>query len=138
MTLPIDERYSQLSYYTLSHKDSSFIHQHIVDASTAQMADAGTKPISLFFALAGLYLYLEKNYTGKQVQLVHMKMAKNKRAWPLISLPGKRGDITVTDVLSAPEGIERDSMIKTWCEAVWNAYASEHSIVIESMAHYQP
>ena len=77
------EQYNELAYYTLSHNDSRFIHQHIVDAFTAQTANESTKPIALFFSLAGLYLFLEKNYSGRQVQLANMEMAKGKRSFQI-------------------------------------------------------
>jgi hypothetical protein len=123
------ELYNELVYYTLSLGDDYFIHQHIVDAFGAQRADENTKPIGIVFALAGLYLYLEKNYTGRQVQLAHMKMAKRRKKWPKLELPQNRGDITVTDVLKAAPGKEREEMIRKWCESVWNAYHESHDIV---------
>ena len=48
--------YEELQYYTLGHGDHTFIHQHAVDAWAAQHADHNTKPITLAFALVGLYL----------------------------------------------------------------------------------
>jgi uncharacterized protein DUF5946 len=60
-----------LSAYTLTHSDPAFIHQHVVDAFAAQSADDTTKPITLTFALVGLYLHVEKGRTGRRVQLVH-------------------------------------------------------------------
>ena len=33
------EQFHELSFYTLAHRDPTFIHQHIVDAYTAQHAD---------------------------------------------------------------------------------------------------
>jgi hypothetical protein len=71
--------YHELSCYTLAHSDSSFLHQHIVNAYTAQHADETTKPIAIVFALVGLYLYIEKNFTGRQVQRFHTKLAKTRR-----------------------------------------------------------
>jgi len=56
------EKYYELSYYTLSLGDAAFIHQYFVDAYTAQNASVGTRAIALTFALAGLYLYIEKGY----------------------------------------------------------------------------
>jgi hypothetical protein len=51
------EQYNELLYYTLCHQDIGyFIHQHVVDAYTAQTADNNTKPIAIIFALVGLYL----------------------------------------------------------------------------------
>lgn len=117
------EAYNELSFYTLSHPDKDyFIHQHIVDAQTAQTADVNAKNISVVFALAGLYLAIEKNYTGKQVQEAHMQLAKNKNSLPRIDLPLKRGDITAEDVLHAAPGQERDDRIMQWCASVWEGY----------------
>jgi Family of unknown function (DUF5946) len=81
MTPDLDDLYHELSCYTLTHPDPSFIHQHIVDAYTAQNANEITKPIAVVFALIGLYLHVEKNFTGRQVQRFHMKLAKIRRPW---------------------------------------------------------
>lgn len=69
-----DELYNQLAFYTLAHPDPAFIHQLLVDAYGAQHADETTKPIAVLFSLIGLYLHLEKGYTGKQVQRAHMRL----------------------------------------------------------------
>ncbi len=66
------EAYNELCCYTLAHGDTSFIHQHVVDAFAAQTAGDGTKPIALAFALIGLYLHVEREFSGKQVQRAHM------------------------------------------------------------------
>jgi len=127
-----EEYFHELSFYTLEHPDKSyFIHQHILDAYTLQMADQNSKPISLVFSLAGLYLFLEKNYSGRQVQIAHMKMAKNKKHWPPITLPEKKGDITVSEVLFSNSGKERDEMIKKWCNSVWISYSENHRTIAE-------
>jgi Family of unknown function (DUF5946) len=134
-----EEKYYELSYYTLAHADPSFIHQHIVDAFAAQAASQNTKPITVAFALIGLYLYLEKNYTGKQVQLAHMALASGKKEWPKFALPESRGQITVADVLNAPAGQKRDAMIREWCASVWQAYSDSHAkvrdLVADSLGH---
>jgi hypothetical protein len=122
--------YNELAYYTLGHPDKTyFIHQHVVDAYTAQHADDKTKPIAIIFALAGLYLYLEKNYTGKQVQNAHIQMSKNKKNWPVIKIPEQRGEITILKVLDTPPGNERDFMIKNWCCSVWQAFENSHASI---------
>jgi hypothetical protein len=126
------EQYHELSFYTLAHPDNLyFIHQHIVDAQTAQTADAHTKPIAIVYALVGLYLMIEKNYTGRQVQLAHMQLSKNKKDLPPIPLPEKRGEITVQEVLKATAGSERDTAIKNWCISVWQAYVDTREIIIK-------
>jgi len=104
------------------HPDPSFIHQHLVDAYTAQHADEHTKPIALAFALIGLYLYLEKNYTGKAVQRAHVRLGWRRTPWPRFDLPEQRGNITAADVLAVPPGPERDAAIRQWCVSVWDAY----------------
>src|SRR5262245_51287656 len=80
--MPPQDAFHELCYYTLSHRDPSFIHQHVVDAFAAQHSDAGTKPIKLTFTLVGLYLHVEKQFSGKHVQQVHMELARQKRGWP--------------------------------------------------------
>lgn len=132
------EMYDELSYYTLAHVDPSFIHQHIVDAFAAQTADTQTKSIKITFALIGLYLYLEKHFTGKQVQLIHMQLGRKKQTWPTFELPKERGSITVSDVLNTSPGEQRDTMIKKWCESVWQAYTNSHQKVATIISTYLP
>lgn len=127
------EAYDELALYTLSHGDPSFIHQYIVDTYMAQNASQTirekTKPIAITFALVGLYLHLEKNYSGREVQLAHMKMAKNKKEWPKFDIPKERGNITVFNVLETKEGRERDEMINKWSASVWQSWAKSHKKV---------
>jgi hypothetical protein len=49
--------FDELSFYTLSHGHPRFIHQHALDAYTAQTASEQTRTIAIFFALMGLYLH---------------------------------------------------------------------------------
>jgi len=130
------EKFYELSYYTLAHPDPAFIHQHIVDAFAAQTADEDTKPIAVAFALIGLCLYLEKNYTGKQLQLAHMTLARRKREWPKFDLPESRGAITVADVLSEPGGPIRDAKTREWCASVWQAYGESRQKVLDLLSKY--
>ena len=132
-----EEQYNELSFYTLSHQDKSFIHQHIVDAQGAQTADENTKPIRIIFSLVGLYLYVERGFTGKQVQQFHTEMVKNKRLWPKIVLPAKRGEINVSDVLAVSPGAERDKMIRKWCETVWDAYKDSRASIVNLVEQFK-
>jgi Family of unknown function (DUF5946) len=130
MTISPNEEFAELSYYTLGHSDVSyFIHQHIVDAFQAQTADKTTKPISVVFSLIGLYLYLDKKYTGRQIQQAHMKLSQRKRSWAMPDLPEERGTITVSDVLKIEPGVTRDIFIAKWCCCVWAAYKSCHKVI---------
>ena len=76
-----------------------------------------------------VYLYIEKKYSGRQVQLAHIQMSKNKKKWPTINLPKQRGDISISDVMNASPGEDRDSMIRKWCITVWQAFSDSHEIV---------
>lgn len=130
--MPSDQDlFNELAYYTLSHRDPSFIHQNIVDAYTAQRADDHTKPIAVVFALVGLYLYLERNFTGRQVQQIHMRLAKRRKQWPRLPLPAERGAITVRDVLAAQPGKARDDIIRAWCASVWQAFHRSRSQIAD-------
>jgi Family of unknown function (DUF5946) len=131
------DAYHELSAYTLTHGDLTFIHQHVVDAWAAQHADEGTKPIGLTFGLVGLYLHLEKGFSGRRVQRAHMEMARRKREWPAFALPAQRGRITAIEVMAAPEGPERDQAIDEWCRSVWNAFAVNRPAVEELLRQYQ-
>jgi hypothetical protein len=115
------EKYYELSYYTLAHGEENFIHQHIADAYTVQTADEHTKPVALLFTLAGLYLFAEKNFSGRQIQGIHQQMAEKYIKGTRISLPAKRGDVIITDVLNAAPGTERDNMIRNKpCNILFN------------------
>ena len=96
-----------------------------------------TKPIKIVFALVGLLLHVEKGYPGRPVQLVHIKLASQRKQWPAVSLPLERGTITVSDVLAEPAGPERDAAIHKWCESVWAAYASSHQIIASLLKEHK-
>jgi len=121
------ELFDQLCFYTMNHRDPRFLHQHAVDAFAVQEADETTKPIAVVFGLAGLHLYLEKGFTGREVQKAHMQMARRRRTWPRIELPVERGAIAIADVVKAEPGGPLDSAIHDWAAAVWNACRPNHA-----------
>ena len=125
-----EELYNELAYYTLSHSDPSFIHQHVVDAYAAQYASKKTKSIQLVFALVGLYLYVDKGFTGRQVQKAHMQLAKRRKNWETPPFPRCRGTIAISDVMTAPAGRQRDLLIREWCISVWNAWSEERDQIV--------
>jgi len=140
--MPIEteqEAYHQLISWTLTLNDSEFIHQHVVDAWAAQHATKESASISVYFALLGLYLHLEKGYTGRQVQRAHMQIAQphgrgpGRREWTRFPLPTQRGSITVADVLAAPEK-ERRRAVDLWCQGVWEAWKHNHTAIAECVS----
>ncbi len=132
-----EEAYNALCAYTLSHGDTAFIHQHVVDAFAAQHAYERTKPIGITFALVGLYLLIEKQFSGRQVQRAHMQMARRKHSWPSFVLPGSRGSITAIDVMAHPEGPERDQAIHAWCASVWAAFVENREKISELLRQHR-
>lgn len=121
--------YDQLYVYTMGRP--GFILQHVVDAHAAQSATVATRPLALFFALAGLFLHVERRFSGHEVQRVHMLLAKTPRQYPRILLPAQRGIITPDDVLAAAEGSPRDAAITAWCRSVWEAFGESRGTAVE-------
>jgi hypothetical protein len=113
-----------------------FILQHVVDAFVLQTASNHSKPITVVFGLVGLYLRVEKQYSGHQVQQVHMKLGREKRGWPSICFPEDQGRITVVDVLAASAGPERDKAIDDWCRSVWTAFSGNRQIIVALLREY--
>jgi hypothetical protein len=130
--MPTDQEiYDELSLYTLGLRDKAFLHQNIVDAYAAQHVDDQTKPIRVVFALIGLYLTLEKGFTGRQVQQMHMRLAKQRRLWPRLSPPEAVAKVTVADVLATAPGDQRDHAIRDWCKAVWEIWQPQRDKIVK-------
>jgi len=127
--------YDELYVYTIGRP--GFILQHVVDAFVVQTATKDTRPIGLVFGLVGLYLHVEKQFSGRQVQEVHSKLGRRKREWPSINLPADRGSMTVVDVLAAPAGAERDRAINHWCRSVWTPFRDSRQTIIALLREYQ-
>src|SRR3954447_25136885 len=108
--------YDEVYVYTMGRP--GFILQHVVDSFAVQTATADTKPIGVVFGLVGLYLHVEKQFSGSQVQKAHMELGRKKREWPKVYLPDGRGKMTAADVLAADAGPERDRAIDDWCKSV--------------------
>jgi Family of unknown function (DUF5946) len=127
---------NELSYYTLAHGDPRFIHQHLVDAYAAQHVRQSKSTIGGAFALAGLYLAVEHGFTGRQVQRMHMLMARTSKQWPRFDPPEAVGPLTVADVLAVEAGPARDQRLLEWCASVWGAWSRAHSRVREMVDRY--
>jgi hypothetical protein len=123
--------YNELYVYSGTRGREFFILQLVVDAHGAQAATQDTKPIAIVFALVGLFLHVERGYTGLQVQQVHMRLGRTKHQWPTIALPDHRGGITAADVLKAPAGSARDAAISDWCRDVWQAFSGNRATILQ-------
>jgi hypothetical protein len=130
------DAYHALCAYSLAHRGAGFIHQHVVDAFAAQHADHNGKPIGIAFALVGLYLMIEKGFSGIEVQRAHIRLGRHKRVWPSFQLPTSRGSVTAVEVMAKPEGPERDRVIHAWCASVWSGYTENRDAVEVLLREY--
>ncbi len=127
---------NELSYYTLAQGDARFIHQHLVDAYGAQHVRQSKSAIGAAFALAGLHLAVDRGFTGRQVQKMHMLMARNSKVSPRFNPPDHAGPHTVADVLAVEAGPRRDEKLMQWCASVWGAWSMEHGRAREMVDRY--
>jgi hypothetical protein len=118
--------YCELSAYTITRDRTSFIHQHAVDAYAAQHAINSRTNIATSFALIGLYLAVERGFSGLQVQRAHMRIARSRKQWPEFTHSPVRAALNVLDVLRSEPGPIRDAAIKRWAAAVWAVCSEAH------------
>jgi hypothetical protein len=121
--------YGELTAYNLSKNDLTFTHQLAVDAYGAQHSGGVTRNITIAFALIGLYLAIERGFTGRQVQRAHMELSKQRHNWPRLEPPNQVCELTVLDVLHAEPGEKRNEMLTVWAEAVWRSWEYKHDWV---------
>lgn len=120
------DAYHALTARTLALGDPGFVHQHAVDAWTAQHVGDSTPLVGTFFALAGLYLALERGLDGRQVQQAHVAMTHGVKAWPAFRPPSPPGTVTVLLPLS---GGDLTEALRIWMADVWDVWAHEHDRV---------
>lgn len=125
------ERAAYDEVYVYAMGRPGFILQHVADACVVQSASADTKPIAIVFGLMGLYLYVEKQFSGREVQNAHRNLARKKWECPQVRLPDDRGSITARDVLKADAGPDRDRAIEEWCKSVWTACLAHRPMIVE-------
>jgi hypothetical protein len=121
--------YDEVYVYAMGRP--GFILQCVADGTVVQTATIDTKPIAIVFGLVSLYLHIEKQFSGRQVQKAHMHLAGLKRKWPDLSLPANRGTMTAADVLASNAGPERDRAMEDWCKSVWAACIPVCETVVE-------
>ena len=129
--LPVSGRcrdlFDELSYYSMTRLPERFLHQHAVDAYAAQHAAENPRPVAATAGLIGLYLFVEKGWTGRQVQRAHMQLGNRMKEWPPFPPPGERAPVNAATVLAAPAGPERDAAIERWAKAVWTSWSRAHA-----------
>jgi hypothetical protein len=121
-----EKLYHELSAYLIMNADVTFRTQYAVDAYGAQHSGRSVKNIRTAFSLIGLYLALEFDFSGRQVQKAHMELAQRNIQWPSFDLPSCTYSISVGDVLAAEEGKNRNEMLMKWAKNVWNTWEHYH------------
>ncbi len=116
--------YGRLSARTLALPRETFIHQTAIDCYEAQHPGLPGKPIAAVFGLVGLYLVVEKGYTGLEVQHVHMMLGNEKRPLPSLSIPDTRSAITVASIGEVTDA-NLPVALTNWAHAIWDAWAGE-------------
>lgn len=122
------ELFCQLSALTPNY-DEEFIHQMAIDTYEAQHGGGDTKNIAVVFGLVGLYLSLEKNYSGRQVQKAHMILGEKNKEWPKLEPPTFNWEYTVKDVLdsSLEKGLKEE--IRKWAEVTWRGWGEQQKTI---------
>ena len=126
------ELYGALTASNMERMDPFFYHQLCVDAYGAQHSGGSVKPITTVFALVGLYLAVERGFTGRQVQRAHTELAGKAGKgfdWPRLEPPEPTWEMTVLDVWNAGTLETRETRIKEWADAVWKNWAPQHDRV---------
>lgn len=146
---PVDARYNaspacyalygELTGYTVGrgYRAGDFIHQLLVDAYAAQHASDQMKPITLAFALIGLYLVNERGGTGADAQQMHLRLANSPRkpkTWPRFEPRPLAGSLTVADVLRGEPGEQRDAALRAWARSVWEAWHDQRETLAALIA----
>lgn len=128
--------YYQLTAFTLSLADTEFIHQIVVDTYTAQHPGPGMRPITIPFALIGLYLAFERGFTGREVQLAHISLGRKHIRWPEFTPPLVKASVTVLDILPRVSATGYREPIMNWGKAVWETWKPDHKRVGGLVSQY--
>lgn len=127
------ELFGELSGFSIRQNQAEFIHQLVVDSYVAQHSGGIAKNIGTTFALAGLCLFVEYNYTGRQIQHVHMDI--HKQNWERL-IPPRHFKMTVKDVFKANSISERELLIKNWAKSVWESWNESHEWIRQEVKQF--
>jgi hypothetical protein len=105
--------------------------QTYVDSYGAQHVGPRMAPITIAFALNGLYLVLERGWTGLQVREAHGYLANTVDRWPTFTPPEQVGDLTVFDLSMASSPTEHIEILQRWAHMVWASWEHVHRQVID-------
>ncbi len=122
--------YGEVTAYTFQHQiQLGWWHQTCVDAYAAQHSGPEMAAITIAFALSGLYMVLERGFSGYQVRDAHTYLASRVDSWPRFSPPDSVGELTILDVALASSVEEHSCLVQRWARSVWTAWQHVHDEV---------
>ena len=110
-------------------------HQMTVDAYCAQHPGTPSPQAirSVAVHLVGLHLQLECDLLAERLYAARQRISslgkegRLKLVW--LEPPASFGEITVLDVLEAENPVEYGERVRSWAEAVWEAWSDHHDTV---------
>jgi hypothetical protein len=108
-------------------------HQTCVDAYAAQHVGPRMRPMTVCFALNGLYLVLERGWSGIAARDAHGHLARTvaREVWPSFEAPAGAGQLTVLDVALTDHAQAQAAAIEAWGRSVWATWSHVHDVVRE-------
>jgi hypothetical protein len=94
------------------------------------------KPVTITFALVGLYLIFERGYTGREVHRAHMLLGKLQKKWPRFESKIKGDEITVAEILQTISKDNFKEVLSRWGKSVWDSWKPEHENVKKLVDRY--
>jgi hypothetical protein len=79
---------------------------------------------------------VEKGFSGRQIQKVHMFMAAKRREWPQLAPPPVPGAVSVRNVLQAESGEDRMAAVKNWNKSVWDSWVTERQRIVDVVKEF--
>lgn len=111
--------YGEVVAYGYDHpKHLGRWHQTCVDAYRGQHVGPEAPQIAVAFALNGLYLVLERGFTGYEARKAHGYLASTVESWPRFTPPRSAGETTVLDIALASTPVEHARLVQGWGHCV--------------------
>jgi hypothetical protein len=106
-------------------------HQTCVDSYAAQHVGPQMRPMTVCFALNGLYLVLERGWSGIAARDAHGHLARTvvRADWPNFEPPSEAGPLTVLDGALSADLDAQGAAIEAWGRSVWATWSHVHDAV---------
>ena len=111
-------------------------HRLVVDAYMAQHPGDGRDRRdrqSVFSHLCGLFARLELGMPAARATEVLRRVVTSREDFPALERAGGPGELTVLHLLDATDLAAYDARAVEWAQAVWRAWATQHSIIASAV-----